>query len=134
MMSRGVAALRRYARLLALATATLVPLSMTGCGRDLGNPFASFDSRCAKLLPAHFTITQQPLTYTQDDSLGIPMLTRKSGSAFETHRTYGLTVANFGHETSTELRSVEDRRGARVRCTARRRRVVDAAGDSLHRP
>lgn len=104
----------RYLRVLAWLAAAIAMLSSAGCGRNGGNPFASFEARCAKLLPAHFVVTQQPLTYTEDDALAIPDLTRKSGSAFETHRTFGLTVGNFGHETNTELRSVEDRRGARA--------------------
>ena len=94
---------------LVLAVPALV---LAGCGPDGGNPFASFETRCAKLALSRFEVVAVPLTFERDDTQSIATLTAKSGSAFATHRAIGLTTAVFGQSTDIELHTVGDRRGA----------------------
>jgi hypothetical protein len=89
----------------------------TACGDR--NPFASFETRCAKLPPTHFEVVAVPLTFERDDSQNIAALTSKSGSALATHRTMGLTTAVFGQSTDIQLNVVDDRRGSRACGTPR---------------
>src|SRR5215831_1571431 len=93
----------------ALALCALV----SACGRD-GNPFASFETRCAKLPAPRFDVVAQPVSFERDDTRPIAELTIKSGNALATHRTMGLTAAVFGQSTDIDLRIVGDRRGARA--------------------
>jgi hypothetical protein len=90
--------------------AALIALSAvaTACG-DSANPFASFGTRCAKLPPTHFEVVAMPLTFERDDSQSIAALTMRRGSAFATHRTFGLTSAVFGYNTDIQLNVVDDR-------------------------
>jgi hypothetical protein len=108
----------RSAALLAGSLAILLP----GCGPDGGNPFASFEARCAKLALSRFEVVAVPLTYERDDTQPIAALTLKSGSALATHRTMGLTTAVFGQSTDIDLHVIDDRRGAAA-CGAPRVRV-----------
>lgn len=84
----------------------------TACGD--GSPFASFETRCAKLPPTHFKVVAVPLTLERDDSQNIEALTAKSGSALATHRTMGLTTVVFGQSADINLNVVDDRRGSRA--------------------
>lgn len=101
----------RLAALLALCAVA------TACGDR--NPFALFETRCAKLPSTHFEIVAVPLTFERDDSQSIAALTSKSGSALATHRTMGLTTAVFGQSTDIQLNVVDDRRGSRACGTPR---------------
>jgi hypothetical protein len=78
------------------------------------NPFASFETRCAKLPSTDFEVVAVPFTFERDDSQNIAALTVKSGSALATHRTLGLTTAVFGQSTDIQLNVVDDRRGSRA--------------------
>ena len=98
---------------LRLATALAVCAFLAGCGRE-GNPFASFDTRCAKLPAPRFDVVATPLSFDRDDTRPIAELTVKSGSALATHRTMGLTTAMFGQSTDIDLHVVDDRRGSRA--------------------
>jgi hypothetical protein len=95
--------------------AALIALSAvaTACS-DGRNPFASFETRCAKLPPTNFEVVTVPLTFERDDSQSIAALTAKSGSTLATHRTSGLTTATFGQNTDIQLNVVDDRRGSRA--------------------
>jgi hypothetical protein len=97
-------------RLTALLTVPALLLAACGPG---GNPFASFETRCAKLALSRFEVVAVPVTFERDDTQPIAALTVKSGSTLATHRTIGLTTAVFGQSTDIELHSVDDRRGAR---------------------
>ena len=88
--------------------------TLSGCGKTANNPFASFESRCASLPAAHFEVVVVPVEYVEDDASGVASLTTRSGAAMDRHRTYGLTIGRFGHQTSMELRSVEDARRGRA--------------------
>ena len=85
--------------------------SLAACGPG-GNPFASFETRCAKLALSRFEVVAVPLTFERDDTQPIAALTVKSGSSPATHRAIGLTTAVFGQSTDIELHVVGDRRGA----------------------
>jgi hypothetical protein len=105
---------------LRIRLAALIALSAvaTACG-DGTNPFASFETRCAKLPASHFEVVAIPLTFERDDSQNIAALTVKSGSALATHRTFGLTTATFGYNTDIQLNVVDDRRDSRTCGTPR---------------
>ena len=96
-----------------LAAFTALSAVATACG-DSTNPFASFGTRCAKLPPTHFEVVAVPLTFERDDSQSIATLTLKGGSAFATHRPFGLTTAVFGQNTDIQLNIVDDRGDSRV--------------------
>src|SRR5258708_34440908 len=84
-------------------------LLLAACGPG-GNPFASFETRCAKLALSRFEVVAVPLTFERDDTQSIATLTVKSGSTVATHRAIGLTAAVFGQSTDIELHSVDDPR------------------------
>ena len=90
----------------------------TACG-DSASPFASFETRCAKLPPTHFEVVAVPLTFERDDSQSIASLTMKRGSALAAHRTFGLTTAVFGHNTDIQLNVVDDQSDSRACGTPR---------------
>jgi hypothetical protein len=110
----------RAVSFLRIRLAALIALSAvaTACG-DRTNPFASFETRCAKLPPTHFEVVAVPLTFERDDSQSIAALTAKSGSALATHRTFGLTSAVFGQSTDIRLNVVDDRADSRACGTPR---------------
>lgn len=94
-----------------LAIALALCALLGGCGPN-GNPFASFETRCAKLPAPRFDVVATPLSFERDDTRPIAELTVKSGSALATHRTMGLTTAVFGQSTDIELHVLGDRRGS----------------------
>src|SRR5688572_11262664 len=93
--------------------AFLLPFMLVACGAG-GRSAMTFDERCAALPAARFDVVEVPLTYVEDGTQSIDALTVRSGDAAETQLTFGLTTANFGHETDFELRSVDDRAGGRT--------------------
>jgi hypothetical protein len=101
--------IRRLAAALLAATALL----LTACGPG-GNPFASFEARCAKLPPPRIEVVEVPLRFERDDTQPTAALTAKSGSTPAMHRAIGLTTAVFGQSTDIELHVIDDRRGARA--------------------
>jgi hypothetical protein len=108
----------RVIRLIRVAAVLALGVIATSCG-DGGNPFASFETRCAKLPRSHFEVVAVPLTFERDDSQTIAALTIRSGSALATHRTMGLTTAMFGQNTDIQLNVVGDARGSRACGTPR---------------
>lgn len=97
-----------------------VAAAMAGaCTRQIGNPFASFESRCASLPPASYDVVELPLQFEENDTVGLAELTARSGSSLARHRTYGLTTASFGHQTQSEMRLVEQRASGRTCGTPR---------------
>jgi hypothetical protein len=89
----------------------------SGCTLDVPNPFASFESRCAKLPPARYDVVAVPFDVREVDTADIRELTDRSGASFAQHRTYGLTTVSFGHQTQTELRVLEERASGRTCAT-----------------
>ena len=105
---------------MSIRLAALITLSAiaAACG-DSANPFASFETRCAKLPATHFEVVAVPLTFERDDSQSIAALTVKSGSALVTHRALGLTSAVFGYNTDIQLNVADDRGDSRACGTPR---------------
>ena len=83
-----------------------VPM-LTTCTAGGGNPFASFESRCARLPAARFDVTAIPMQVDEVDSEDIAALTARSKTDPARHRTYGLTTVSFGHDTQSELRMLD---------------------------
>lgn len=110
--------LRRRLRAWALPALVPVLALVGGCTREIANPFASFQTRCASLPPASYEVVEVPLQYEEVDTVSIAELTTKSGSTLARHRTSGLTTASFGHQTQSELRLVEQRATGRTCATA----------------
>lgn len=104
----------RRSRVRTLASLAGLSALVTGCGAGGDNPFASFESRCAKLPPAQLKVVQAPLAYGEDASLPAQALAERGGSAMPGHRTLGLTTARFGYQSEYEVRALEDRRGERA--------------------
>jgi len=92
----------------------LAGLPLFACDAGFSNPLASFEARCAELPPTRFEIITEPVTYREDASQSIDQLTVRSGRTPASHLTFGLTVANFGHRTEIQIRSVEDRANGRA--------------------
>src|SRR6266436_7991970 len=59
-------------------------LLLAGCGPG-GNPFASFETRCAKLALSRFEVVAVPLSFERDDTQPIAALTVRSGSTVAAH-------------------------------------------------
>jgi len=91
----------------------LPALLLPACDLGLGNPLASFESRCAKLRTTRFDVVTVPMTYTEDRSQSIEELTVRGGFNPSTHSTYGLTTARFSQQSDIELNIVEDAAGGR---------------------
>jgi len=86
---------------------------------DGGNPFASFETRSAKLPATHFGIVAVPFTFERDDSQSIAALTSRSGSALATQQTMALTTAVFGQSTDIQLNVIDNAKGSRACGTPR---------------
>jgi hypothetical protein len=106
--------LAKHSMMAALAFGALL---VSGCTADVPNPFASFESRCAKLPAARYDVVAVPFAIREVDTADIHELTDRSGASFAQHRTYGLTTVAFGHETQTELRVLEERGSGRTCAT-----------------
>ena len=96
-----------------LAVPIALSAAVTACG-DGSSPFASFETRCAKVPPTHVEVVAVPLTFERDDSQSIAALTVKSGRALATNRTFGLTTAAFGQNTDIQLSGADDRGDSRA--------------------
>jgi hypothetical protein len=105
--------LPRPATALALLMAVLAA-ALPGCGREVQNPFASWQTRCAALGAARFDVVSVPLSMVEDDSLDTAALTTRSGENTAQHRTFGLTSVSFGHATTSEMRVIEERSTGRA--------------------
>jgi hypothetical protein len=103
--------MRSAAKINLLLLSALMVAACSAAGADF---FMSFEARCAKLPPPRFEVVEVPVTYGEDHSHSIDQLTIRSGERPEMHLTFGLTTANFGHQSEYELRSVDDPAGART--------------------
>ena len=100
-----------------LAFAVAAAAAVAGCDVTKRLPFASFDTRCKAMPAPRYQVAVVPLAVTEDDTTGFDELTTKSGASPERHRTYGLTVVNFGHETESRLRILEETSSGRTCAT-----------------
>ncbi|HSV16912.1 MAG TPA: hypothetical protein VLR71_00780 [Casimicrobiaceae bacterium] len=105
MSARLVAVLVRLVAIVAAAG------FVAACSAEVPNPFASFDARCAKLPAAVYDIAVVPMRVDEVHAQDVAWLTARSKTDPTRHRTFGLTMVSFGHDTHTELRILEDRSG-----------------------
>ncbi|GIK88095.1 MAG: hypothetical protein KJ018_13465 [Burkholderiales bacterium] len=78
------------------------------------SPGGSFEARCDDLPPSEVTVRVVPPRVLENRSTPAEALTRLGEGAAPGERTIGLTLANFGHSSTFEMRGVEDRRGGRA--------------------
>lgn len=78
------------------------------------SPGGTFDEQCARLPPSSFTVNVAPHSVIENGSISFDALSRMHGGSNAFERTIGLTLANFGHRSTFEVRGLEDRRGARA--------------------
>ncbi len=104
---------------MALGAPLLLFSAMLTSGCDIRGPslLASFESRCAALPAPRYQVRTAPFEVTEDDTQDVAALTARSGASSERHRTMGLTVSNFGHETDSRLRLLEERSSGRACAT-----------------
>jgi hypothetical protein len=101
----------RLAAGLALA---LLAAALAACDAGRGNPFASFDARCAKLPPLRVSVAREAFSHRVDGERTLDELTVLGGNTPATHRTYGLTTVRFGHQTDIDIKVIEDAAGERA--------------------
>ncbi|MDH5287753.1 MAG: hypothetical protein OEX23_14100 [Betaproteobacteria bacterium] len=77
-------------------------------------PGPDFEARCAALPPSAIDVAVAPHAVTENRATPFEALTRLSEGPSPGHRTVGLTLANFGHRSTFEVKGLEDRRGARA--------------------
>lgn len=76
-------------------------------------PGGSFEARCEELPASHVAVSVLPHAVIENRTTPFDALTRL-GEGAPGERTIGLTLANFGHTSTFEVRGIEDRRGARA--------------------
>lgn len=116
----------RSALLFLTASLVGVVCPAVAAGLDRFNPFASFETRCESLPPAHFEVEAAPVTFTEDYSQSLRTLTARHDGAQIHHRTVGLTEGRLAYESTLESKGLEDRAGGRV-CARPSVRVVFSA-------
>ena len=81
--------------------------ALTGAANKV-NPFASFETRCARLPASRVEVVQGEVTPTQDHSLSHRSLTQLAQDDPDAHRTYGLTRATFSENAQLDIRGLRD--------------------------
>lgn len=77
-------------------------------------PGGNFEERCGELPPSAIDVAVAPYTVTENRGTPFETLTRLSEGPTPEHRTIGLTLANFGHRATFEVKGLEDKRRARA--------------------
>jgi hypothetical protein len=72
------------------------------------NPFASFETRCARLPASLVEVVPDAVTPTEDYSLSHQSLTRLAQEDPDAQRTLGLTRTTFGEEARIDIMGLED--------------------------
>jgi len=101
-----------------IALSVTLALLMGGCDSVTStaakyNPFVSFEARCASLPPARIEVRQGAIDILIDDQLPYRQLTRLGEDNPATHRTLGLTKADFRQEARIETTGLSDSSGGR---------------------
>jgi hypothetical protein len=78
------------------------------------NPFASFETRCARLPAARVEVRQDAIDVVANDQLSFRELTRLGEGNPATHRTLGLTRTEFRQDAQIEIAGLNDAAGARA--------------------
>jgi hypothetical protein len=106
-------------RCLLVACVAAVALLLGGCdavtsAADKYNPFASFETRCARLPPAHIEVRKAAINVVTNDRLPLRELTQFGDGDSATHRTLGQTRAEFRQDADIEIAGLHDASGARA--------------------
>lgn len=78
------------------------------------SPGGTFEERCGELPAGAIEVAVLPHAVIENRALPFEALTRMSEGPSPDHRTIGLTLANFGHRSTFEVKGLEDKRGARA--------------------
>jgi hypothetical protein len=106
-------------RCLLVACVAAVALLLGGCDAvtsavDKYNPFASFETRCARLPPAHIAVRKAVINVAINDRLPFRELTQLGEGNPATHRTLGQTRADFRQSADIEIAGLHDASGGRA--------------------
>lgn len=104
---------------LLVACVAAVALLLGGCdavtsAADKYNPFASFETRCARLPPAHIEVRKAAINVAINDRLPFRELTQLGEGNPATHRTLGQTRAEFRQAADIEIAGLHDANGGRA--------------------
>ncbi len=85
-------------------------------GSALANfsPAGGFEAQCGDLPAGRIEVSVLPSRVVENRGTPFEALTRMSEDSSPEIRTIGLTLANFGHRSTFEVRGLEDRNGARA--------------------
>jgi hypothetical protein len=78
------------------------------------SPAGSFEKQCGDLPPTSVAVALLPHEVIENRITPFDALTRLSEGPSPEHRTIGLTLANFGHRSTFEVRGIEDRQRGRA--------------------
>lgn len=77
-------------------------------------PGGTFEAQCGELPASAVEVAVLPHRVIENRATPFEALTRLSEGPSPEHRTIGLTLANFGHRSTFEVKGLEDRRGGRA--------------------
>jgi hypothetical protein len=78
------------------------------------SPGGTFEAQCEALPASAVGVSVVPHHVVENHATPFDVLTRLSEGPSPDHRTIGLTLANFGHRSTFEVKGLEDRRGGRA--------------------
>jgi len=78
------------------------------------SPGGTFEERCERLPAPGVNVRLLPFSVAENTTTAFATLTRMSDDSSATHRTIGLTHANFAHRSSIEVKGLEDRASHRA--------------------
>ncbi|HEX4884876.1 MAG TPA: hypothetical protein VFX05_12105 [Casimicrobiaceae bacterium] len=78
------------------------------------SPAGSFEKQCGDLPSSAVDVVVMPPRVIENRDTPFDALTRLSEGPSPEHRTIGLTLANFGHRSTFEVKGLEDRQGGRA--------------------
>ena len=77
-------------------------------------PGGSFEAQCGELPASAVDVKVLPHEVVENRGTPFDALTRLSEGPSPAYRTIGLTLANFGHRSTFDVKGLEDRRGGRA--------------------
>ena len=78
------------------------------------SPGGSFEAQCADLPASSVGVAVLPHRVVENRATPFEALARLADGPSPGQRTVGLTLANFGHHSTFEVKGLEDRRGGRA--------------------
>ena len=97
-----------------VATASLAGWDRVGNALAHFSPRGSFDDRCAELPASAVDVALQPFSVHENRSEPFVSLARLTRDVSASHRTVGVTQANFGHRSVVDSKGIEDRQNLRA--------------------